>query len=105
MTASRWTLPALAAALALVALAAPARAETLELSCTMPPPDPPMHISIDLTNHTYRIFCEQHCSTPAPAKITDRTFDLGGIIIDRMTGQVTWATGAPGTCAPLKQRF
>ncbi|MDE2165307.1 MAG: hypothetical protein KGJ66_03080 [Alphaproteobacteria bacterium] len=90
--------------LVLAAWTASARAETLELSCTLGGGSSE-HISINLTNSTECDFCPP-CTLCYPVRITDRAFYLHSrIVIDRMSGQIIWVTGATGTCTPLKQRF
>lgn len=99
-------LPSLAMLAALVALAAPAQAATVELLCT-DPPDAPMHVSIDLVSRTATVYTGGGHFPTTPVQITDRFFHLenNNVTIDRMSGIVTWATGATGNCTPLKQRF
>lgn len=106
MSARRWILPALAAALALV-VAATARAEVVTLVCRNSRNPQPLIVTVDFSSHTACITvpgatgCPLSGFAPEPATITDRTITLDADLrIDRITGTLADADGAIGTCKP-----
>lgn len=95
-------------AIAILFVASPARAKTITLNCNVNGEQ--QVLTVDFSNKSV---CDEwdlggmHCfpfGKPSPATITERTirFELsksGTVTIDRITGNITWANGSPGTCS------